>query len=50
MDDDIRVTDETPSRSKRADEENPVSIGSWSEDETDGARETVNRSRKNFER
>lgn len=61
----IRVTDETKdklSRLKReeetwdeflsrlADEEEPVNIGAWSDDEADRAREAVERSRESFER
>jgi hypothetical protein len=61
----IRVADETKdklSRLKRddetwdeflsrlADEEEPINVGSWADDEADRAREAVERSRKSFER
>lgn len=60
----IRVTDETKSKlsrlkrdeetwdeflSRLADEENPINVGSWSDDEGDRAREAVKRSRESFE-
>lgn len=61
----IRVTDETKdklSRLKRedetwdeflnrlVDEENPVNIGAWTDEEAERAREAVKRSRESFER
>lgn len=61
----IRVTEETKdklSRLKRedetwdeflsrlADEEEPINIGAWSDDEAERARDAVQRSRESFER
>ena len=61
----IRVTDETKDKLSRlkkesetwdeflarlADEEDPVNVGSWSDDEAERARDAVERSRENFSR
>jgi len=61
----IRVTDETKDKlarlkrenetwdeflSRLADEEDPINVGSWSDDEAERAREAVKRSRESFDR
>lgn len=61
----IRVTDETKHKLSRlkkdsetwdeflnrlADEEEPINVGAWSDEEADRARDAVKRSRESFER
>ncbi len=61
----IRVSDETKDKlarlkrenetwdeflSRLADEEDPINVGSWSDDEAERAREAVKRSRESFDR